>query len=584
MKLFATDCVAGAFCRLVRMAGLSAILGLSLTAGSAAAQTPTYQGTLQSAGQKADGLYDFRVSLFAAASGGSALQTLTKPGVTVDGGVFTLPLDFDPQLFSGGGAKFVGVEVRPAGIGSYTTISPRQAVGAAAVALSVPGIVTVPSLTLDQDIAGDATATSSLSGSAWQSFTTTASGRLRSVTVRLTNDFPIGTQNLTATVYQGEGTSGAVLATGAGVVPGISGTPLLVTFPLNQGIVVNAADKLTVRLSSNIFVNWYLSAADSYAGGRSSVSATRDFALQSFVEAAGSTPSVDLPGGLTTSGLGVGDYQGGTAGSAIADFNKQVVVSGSYNTGANAGNGVKLLISDYDNEAGSNIYPIYVEDENNVVDFFVRKQGNANLGTTTGFLNGNLGLGTKSPAARLSISSGSITSTGYHMLITNTAVTNSSFNTGGVRMTNDGFFEVTNNANLGASAVLARLSSNGTWSSTSDRRMKSDIKSESSATLLDAALRLRPVTYYFNAEKDQHRLPKHPHLGLIAQEVQDVLPGLVESSSEMLTLDYSTLGVVAVGAVQEQQKKIDRLEYENRVLMERLERIEALLRDAATRR
>ncbi|MBY0113139.1 MAG: hypothetical protein K2Y21_09970 [Phycisphaerales bacterium] len=63
-----------------------------------------------------------------------------------------------------------------------------------------------------------------------------------------------------------------------------------------------------------------------------------------------------------------------------------------------------------------------------------------------------------------------------------------------------------------------------------------------------------------------------------------MLPALVDSGSEMLTLDYSTLGVVAVGAVQEQQKQIDKLADENRELRERLERLEAVLRDSATKR
>jgi len=592
---------------------MCAVLGLALVAGPASAQTPTFQGTLQSAGLAADGLYDFRLSLFAAASGGSALQMLTKTGVTVEGGVFTLPLDFDPQLFSGGGAKFVGVEVRTAGSGVYTTITPRQAVGAAAVALSVPGIVSVPTLTPDQDIAGDATETNELSGSVWQSFTCTASGRLRSVELKLNNELPSTPRSITATLFRGEGTSGSILGTGVASVPGSSGAPRQVTFNFSPGIQVIPGDKLTLRLTNDGSVNWYISAADSYAGGRSSVSATRDFALTSFVDIPGSQPGLRVLSGLSTSDLvvsgsadisgeatlgsaivsgstsiggtlGVGSYQGGTAVSAVKDFAKQLTLGGAYDTGPNTGNAVKLLIADYNNDANSNIYPVYVEDENNTVDFFIRKQGNASGGVTTGFLNGNLGLGTQSPAARLSISSGSLSSTAYQILISNTAVLTNAFSTGGIRVNNDGFLEITNNANLGATAVLARLNGTGTWSSTSDRRMKSDIKSESPATLLDAALRLRPVTYYFNAEKDQKRLPKQPHLGLIAQEVQDVLPGLVDSGSEMLTLDYSTLGVVAVGAVQEQQKQIDQLADENRELRERLERLEAVLRDAAAKR
>jgi hypothetical protein len=59
--------------RAVRVVCMSAVLGMSLVCGSALAQTPTYQGVLQSAGAAANGTFDFRLSLFAAASGGSAL-------------------------------------------------------------------------------------------------------------------------------------------------------------------------------------------------------------------------------------------------------------------------------------------------------------------------------------------------------------------------------------------------------------------------------------------------------------------------------------------------------------------------------
>jgi hypothetical protein len=80
----------------------------------------------------------------------------------------------------------------------------------------------------------------------------------------------------------------------------------------------------------------------------------------------------------TTTGLqlGLGAYQGGTGNSDVAGHTKQMIIAGEYDTGPNAGSSVKLLISDYDNDTsgGADIYPIYVEDENNNVDFYVRKQ------------------------------------------------------------------------------------------------------------------------------------------------------------------------------------------------------------------
>ncbi|MHC4463675.1 MAG: hypothetical protein ACYS30_19925 [Planctomycetota bacterium] len=100
--------------------------------------------------------------------------------------------------------------------------------------------------------------------------------------------------------------------------------------------------------------------------------------------------------------LTLGAYQGGTAGSAVAGHTKQLVLSGEYNTTYNTGSSVKLLISDYDNDTGTDIYPIYCEDEQNRVDFYVRKQEGS---VSTAYFGGDVGIGTKTPAGKLDIRS-----------------------------------------------------------------------------------------------------------------------------------------------------------------------------------
>ena len=84
-------------------------------------------------------------------------------------------------------------------------------------------------------------------------------------------------------------------------------------------------------------------------------------------------------------------------------------------------------------------------------------------------------------------------------------------------------------------------------------------------------------------------------LGLIAQDVQPVLPELVYGT-DMLSLDYARIGVVAIGAIQEQQaliteqkvsisrqkqmiaaqqERIGKLESQTADLIARLEKLEA---------
>jgi len=100
--------------------------------------------------------------------------------------------------------------------------------------------------------------------------------------------------------------------------------------------------------------------------------------------------------------LTLGEYQGGTVGSAVAGHEKQLVLGGEYNTWYNTGSSVKLLISDYDNDAGTDIYPIYCEDEQNKVDFYVRKQEGD---VSTAYFGGKVGIGTMDPVDKLHVKS-----------------------------------------------------------------------------------------------------------------------------------------------------------------------------------
>jgi hypothetical protein len=86
----------------------------------------TYQGRLQDGGTGASGNYDFQVTLWDSQNAGAqigAAQTL--PNVAVNGGVFTVLLDFGAPPFSGA-TRFLEIAVRTAGGGAFTTLAPRQ--------------------------------------------------------------------------------------------------------------------------------------------------------------------------------------------------------------------------------------------------------------------------------------------------------------------------------------------------------------------------------------------------------------------------------------------------------------------------
>ena len=94
----------------------------------------TYQGELSAGGSPANGSFDMQFSLFDAANGGSQIgSTITTAAVPVGAGLFSVNLDFG-AIFSGT-AHWLEIQVRAAGTGTYTTLSPRQALTATPQAL-----------------------------------------------------------------------------------------------------------------------------------------------------------------------------------------------------------------------------------------------------------------------------------------------------------------------------------------------------------------------------------------------------------------------------------------------------------------
>lgn len=179
----------------------------------------------------------------------------------------------------------------------------------------------------------------------------------------------------------------------------------------------------------------------------------------------------------------------------------------------------------------------------------------------------NVGIGTVAPLAKLHISTASLASSEWQTLFTNTA--NSTFR-GGMRLGDSGFFEVTNNAG-NPSPNFARLASTGAWSAVSDARLKTDVTSTEGN--LAAAMKLRPVNFRWLSDGSED-------FGLIAQEVREVLPKLVvgDEATESLTVSYSQLSVVAIGAIQELKAENDRKQREIDELRARLAAIEAVVR------
>jgi hypothetical protein len=110
----------------------------------------TYQGSLKDGNNPANGQYDLQFTLYDALTGGNQVGspiTLTNQAVT--DGLFAVQLDFGASSFQGS-SRWLEIAVKPAGGGSYTTLSPRQPLTAAPYAMTlVPGAVITGSLPLN---------------------------------------------------------------------------------------------------------------------------------------------------------------------------------------------------------------------------------------------------------------------------------------------------------------------------------------------------------------------------------------------------------------------------------------------------
>jgi len=102
---------------------------------------------------------------------------------------------------------------------------------------------------------------------------------------------------------------------------------------------------------------------------------------------------------------------------------------------------------------------------------------------------------------------------------------------------------------------------NGNYTAVSDRRLKTSITPLPN-DILTKVMALNPVSYLFKDQKNDKE-----SIGFIAQEIELIFPGLVhkhaqKDDEQLLSLSYSEFGVIAIKAIQEQQRLIEDLEKE----------------------
>ena len=113
--------------RLTVCVALALALGTGMGASIAHADGFTYHGSLQDAGEPANGRYDLQLTLYSAQDGGHVLAgPVTLYGVDVKDGNFSTSVDFGPMSLATQG--WVGVAVKSAGGGSFVALDARSPV------------------------------------------------------------------------------------------------------------------------------------------------------------------------------------------------------------------------------------------------------------------------------------------------------------------------------------------------------------------------------------------------------------------------------------------------------------------------
>lgn len=110
-------------------------------------------------------------------------------------------------------------------------------------------------------------------------------------------------------------------------------------------------------------------------------------------------------------------------------------------------------------------------------------------------------------------------------------------------------YVVSNQNNTGVYLVNGQTS----WTSSSDARLKTDV--QTIPTGLDIIDRIRPVTFKWRLP-DQNGLQGRETAGVIAQELQDILPNIVDDMGSHLGVRYQELIPFLIKAMQELREEV----------------------------
>lgn len=530
----------------------TAITAILVCAAAALAQSTgfTYQGRLTDGGTAANGNYDLQFALWDSLSGGNqvgATQTLNT--VAVSNGVFTVSLDFGANAFPGA-SRFLEISTRPSGVGSFTLLTPRQPITSTPYAVRSLNAASADSVPASGVPAGSSNyIRNSTSFQSNSNFNISGNGAADVFSARQFNFFNVSLLKVTGSSFN----DSLFLGVGAGESQTVVG---------GNAFIGQRAGNLNTSGVGNTFVG--------NGAGRTNTTGT----FNTFV---GSGADI-ISGGSTAGSRNTLLGAGATLGSG-GQFNPDNATAIGANARVDASNA--LVLGSIKNLNGT------VADTNVGIGTTAPLARLHVVGTTG--LMGDVGIGTTAPTAKLSVVAIGDGARVLH-LGTERAWVFKQFGTGastaleltgGDANNNNKNFVINTagNVGIGTQGPLDKLhvigdirvgvfgtngclknNNGGTLIGTcsSDVRFKRDISPFPS--LLNKVTQLRPVHYFWRASEFPGKgFGNAQSYGLVAQEVEKVLPELVsEDAQGYKQVDYSKLPLLLLQAIKEQQTQIQK--------------------------
>jgi hypothetical protein len=580
--------------RVMILAALGLFIPFSLQAQSTAF---TYQGQLKDGSSPANGTYDLSVSICTAASGGVTSTPIYVDDLMVTDGLFTAELDFDSSWFNGSD-RWLEISVRPGSASNadrsgYTLLAPRQKI--------TPGPYALHSR--DSARLGGQTPASFAPASHSHDAGAIVSGELPDA--RVSNALTIsdsgsvdGGAIKTGTISQARIDSAIARDTEVSDEIEIhsSYSDAHHTWPLTDAEIPN-----DITISSSGSVDGGAIKSGTVADARIASTITRDNEVMTIVlanDGAGSGLDADLLDGQHASAFmpaatdnwvnTTGDTMTGSLNITGTDVYLRVTRSSSggiavrgtspsyggyFEASSDTGRGIYCKAS----SSSGTTYGGYFEASS---DSGCAIYGNASSssGETYGgrfdvsSTNGCaiFGLAGAGSGVNYGVKGHTNSSTGYAAYFTGIAGSTNYFlrkvGIGSTALTN--MLEVYGNASKNTA---------GDWLANSDARIKTDVRTVSSA--LDTLARVRLVEFEYTEEY----LAEHPeiedrrYMNVIAQEFAKVFPDYVQGSGEklpdggeILQVDTHPITIYTAAAVQELHAEFKQLQDTNKNLKEEL--------------